>query len=54
MQGAGNDFMVIDAINQPIKLSTEQIQSLAHRQFGIGFDQLLLVENSNIADFKYR
>lgn len=46
--------MVIDAINQPIKLSTEQIQSLAHRQFGIGFDQLLLVETSNIADFKYR
>lgn len=54
MQGAGNDFMVIDAINQPIQLSTEQIQSLAHRQFGIGFDQLLLVETSNIADFKYR
>lgn len=54
MQGAGNDFMVIDAINQKIDLSAAQIQQLAHRQFGVGFDQLLLVEKSNIADFKYR
>ncbi len=54
MQGAGNDFMVIDAINQPINLTTEQIKTLAHRQLGIGFDQLLLVETSKIADFKYR
>ncbi|MEO6118996.1 MAG: diaminopimelate epimerase [Methylotenera sp.] len=54
MQGAGNDFMVIDAINQPINLTAEQIKTLAHRQFGIGFDQLLLVETSKIADFKYR
>lgn len=54
MQGAGNDFMVIDAINQAVLLNTEQIKRLAHRQFGIGFDQLLLVETSTIADFKYR
>ncbi|MDO9365011.1 MAG: diaminopimelate epimerase [Methylotenera sp.] len=54
MQGAGNDFMVIDGINQAIQLSAEQIKTLAHRQFGIGFDQLLLVETSTIADFKYR
>lgn len=54
MQGAGNDFMVIDGINQSINLSAEQIKQLAHRQFGIGFDQLLLVETSSIADFKYR
>jgi diaminopimelate epimerase len=54
MQGAGNDFMVIDAINQSIDLTVQQIQTLAHRQFGVGFDQLLLVENSKIADFKYR
>lgn len=54
MQGAGNDFMVIDAINQAIHLSTAQIAALAHRQFGVGFDQLLLVETSEIADFKYR
>ncbi|OYY03111.1 MAG: diaminopimelate epimerase, partial [Mehylophilales bacterium 35-46-6] len=54
MQGAGNDFMVIDGIHQSIQLSAAQIKTLAHRQFGIGFDQLLLVESSDIADFKYR
>lgn len=54
MQGAGNDFMVIDAINQKINLTAEQIRTIAHRQFGVGFDQLLLVETSDIADFKYR
>lgn len=54
MQGAGNDFMVIDGINQSFQLSAARIQSLAHRQFGVGFDQLLLVESSQIADFKYR
>ncbi|MGB2832533.1 MAG: diaminopimelate epimerase [Methylotenera sp.] len=54
MQGAGNDFMVIDAIHQKVALTPQQIQMLAHRQFGVGFDQLLLVETSKIADFKYR
>ena len=54
MQGAGNDFIVINGIDQPFQLTTEQIQILAHRQFGIGFDQLLLVETSKVADFKYR
>ncbi len=54
MQGAGNDFIVIDGINQAIQLSADQIKTLAHRQFGIGFDQLLLVESSGLADFKYR
>jgi diaminopimelate epimerase len=54
MQGAGNDFIVINGINQPFRLTAQQIQNIAHRQFGIGFDQLLLVEPSKIADFKYR
>ncbi len=54
MQGAGNDFMVIDGVRQTVSLTAQQIQQLAHRQFGVGFDQLLLVETSNIADFKYR
>lgn len=56
MQGLGNDFMVIDAINQPVDLSSEQIKALADRHFGIGFDQLLLVEKPvrENADFKYR
>jgi diaminopimelate epimerase len=56
MHGLGNDFVVIDAINQHVSLSTEQIQWLADRHFGVGFDQLLLVEKPEIteADFKYR
>ena len=54
MHGAGNDFIVIDGITQRIQLSAAQIKNLAHRQFGIGFDQLLLVESSNVADFNYR
>jgi diaminopimelate epimerase len=54
MQGAGNDFIVINGIDQSFQLTAEQIQNLAHRQFGIGFDQLLLVEPSKVADFKYR
>ena len=56
MHGLGNDFVVIDAINQPIALTPEQIRLLSDRHFGIGFDQLLLVEKpvSNNADFKYR
>jgi diaminopimelate epimerase len=56
MHGLGNDFVVIDAIHQDIQLSTAQIQFMADRHFGIGFDQLLLVENpvSANADFKYR
>jgi len=56
MQGLGNDFVVIDAINQPIQLTTEQIRFLADRHFGVGCDQLLLVEKpvSDNAEFKYR
>ncbi|MFA5983807.1 MAG: diaminopimelate epimerase [Methylococcaceae bacterium] len=56
MHGLGNDFVVIDAINQAVLLSAEQIRQLADRHFGIGFDQLLLVEKpaSPEADFKYR
>jgi diaminopimelate epimerase len=56
MHGLGNDFVVIDAINQSIALTSGQIQLMSDRHFGIGFDQLLLVEkpaNAN-ADFKYR
>ena len=56
MQGLGNDFVVIDAINQSVFLTTEQIQQLADRHTGIGFDQLLLVETASTpaADFRYR
>ncbi len=44
MHGLGNDFVVIDAINQDIQLSSEQIRSISDRNRGIGCDQLLLVE----------
>lgn len=56
MHGLGNDFVVIDAINQNVDLRPEQIRLLSDRHFGIGFDQLLLVEKpvSGNADFKYR
>ncbi len=56
MHGLGNDFVVIDAINQQISLTPKQIRFMADRHFGIGFDQLLLVEKpiSSNADFKYR
>ena len=56
MHGLGNDFVVIDAINQQISLTSEQIKFIADRHFGVGCDQLLLVERpvSTNADFKYR
>lgn len=56
MHGLGNDFVVIDAIGQQVDLSTEQIRRLADRHFGIGCDQLLLVERPTRADvdFRYR
>lgn len=56
MHGIGNDFVVIDAINQDISLTTEQIRFLADRRFGVGCDQLLLVEKpqQGNADFRYR
>jgi len=56
MHGLGNDFIVIDAINQSVSLTPEQVQQLADRHFGIGCDQLLLVESATTtaADFRYR
>ena len=56
MHGLGNDFVVIDGINQTITLSTEQIRFIADRRFGVGCDQLLLVERPQTeqAEFRYR
>lgn len=56
MHGLGNDFVVIDGINQEIDLSEEQVQFIANRHFGVGCDQLLLVEaaESDDVDFIYR
>lgn len=56
MHGLGNDFMVVNCINQNFLLSSSLIKKLSDRHTGIGFDQLLLVEASNspIFDFNYR
>lgn len=56
MQGLGNDFIVLDGIRQSFSLSVEVIRQLADRHFGIGCDQLLLVERptSPAIDFRYR
>ena len=56
MHGLGNDFMVIDAINQPFTLGPADIQKLSCRHTGIGFDQCLVLEQSPQAgiDFFYR
>ncbi|MGJ7461354.1 diaminopimelate epimerase [Halomonas sp. MA07-2] len=56
MQGLGNDFMVIDLVTQRARLQDDQIRRLADRRFGVGFDQLLIVEpprNPDL-DFRYR
>jgi diaminopimelate epimerase len=56
MHGLGNDFVVVDAINQRIALTPKKIRFMANRHTGIGFDQLLVVEKTSQehADFKYR
>lgn len=56
MHGAGNDFVVLDGVRQPIELSPEQLRLLADRHFGVGCDQILLVEKAQHpeADFRYR
>ena len=56
MHGAGNDFIVIDAISQQIDFSPAQWQQLADRRFGIGADQILVVQSPESADcdFRYR
>ncbi|CAM4130607.1 diaminopimelate epimerase [Acinetobacter pragensis] len=56
MHGLGNDFLVLDLISQRAYLDTLTIQRLADRHFGIGFDQLLIVEPPDMpnVDFKYR
>jgi diaminopimelate epimerase len=56
MQGAGNDFVVLDATREPIELSETQVKALADRRFGVGADQILVVDKSRRVgvDFGYR
>ena len=56
MHGLGNDFVMIDAISQQVKLNEERIRFIADRRFGVGCDQVLVVEapGSPEVDFRYR
>ncbi|AEP35964.1 diaminopimelate epimerase [Taylorella asinigenitalis] len=56
MHGVGNDFVILDAVSDFLEITPEIIRAIAHRQFGVGADQVLIVENPSHpeADFKYR
>ena len=56
MHGLGNDFVVIDAVRQSVSLTPQQVRAIADRHFGVGCDQLLLVESTSTpgVDFRYR
>jgi len=56
MEGTGNDFVVIDGYTDPVVLTSRQIRGLADRHFGVGCDQVLVVEQPQQAgaDFRYR
>ncbi len=56
MHGLGNDFVVLDGIRQQVKLDAAQLRRIADRHFGVGCDQILLVEapRTDAADFRYR
>jgi len=56
MQGAGNDFVMLDGIGQRLELDAQRLRRLADRHFGVGADQILIVEASpdEASDFRYR
>jgi len=56
MQGSGNDFVVLDATRAPLDLDGAQLRRIGDRRFGVGCDQILIVEQSSApgADFRYR
>jgi diaminopimelate epimerase len=56
MQGAGNDFVVLDGTREPVKLTADQARRLGDRRFGVGADQILVVERTTSpgVDFRYR
>jgi diaminopimelate epimerase len=56
MQGLGNDFVVLDGVTRALRLSPEQVQRIADRHFGVGCDQVLVVERPSTpgTDFRYR
>ncbi|HEY9397582.1 MAG TPA: diaminopimelate epimerase, partial [Burkholderiales bacterium] len=56
MHGLGNDFVVFDGVRQRVALNAAQLRAIADRHFGVGCDQILLVEPAQTAaaDFRYR
>ena len=56
MQGAGNDFVVLDGVSRPVEMTPQRARRIADRHFGVGCDQVLLVERARGegADFRYR
>lgn len=56
MHGLGNDFVMIDAISQKVRLNADKVRKLADRRFGVGCDQVLIVEEPSNpdVDFRYR
>jgi len=56
MQGAGNDFVVVDGVSRAVEITPERARRIADRHFGVGCDQVLVVEKprSKDADFRYR
>jgi diaminopimelate epimerase len=56
MQGAGNDFVVLDGVTRPVDMTPQRAKRIADRHFGVGCDQILLVERAQVADadFRYR
>ena len=54
MQGLGNDFVVFDGVSRQVDLSSEQLRWIAHRHFGVGCDQVLIVERAERPDVDFR
>jgi len=54
MHGLGNDFVMIDAVSQAVALTPEQVRRLADRRFGVGCDQVLIVQRPTRAEFDFR
>lgn len=54
MHGLGNDFVVIDAREEAVEMTGPRAHAIADRKTGIGFDQLILLEQSQVADVKMR
>ena len=53
MHGLGNDFVVFDAVNQDLQLTSEKIRWIADRKLGVGCDQILVIDSATDADVDF-